>query len=93
LTATGVLFAGVTLGLNRSKIIKKFADEIGKGRNQLHDEVTRKLTDYTLRIRQKLEANFYEFDQLLENEGKKLNEVEQVQQEVRKDLKDLSKGF
>jgi GTPase SAR1 family protein len=86
LTAVGVVFAGVTLGLNRSKVIQKFEEEIAKGRTQLNEEVTEKLKDYTSRIRHKIENNFYEFDQLLDKEGLTIARVKRVQQEVKDDL-------
>ncbi|MBK8348282.1 MAG: dynamin family protein [Saprospiraceae bacterium] len=87
LTAVGVLFAGVTLGLNRSKVISRFEEEIIKGRSKMKDEVAEKLSDYTARIRHKIESNFYEFDQLLDKEGLTIMRVNKVQEEIRTELK------
>jgi len=89
LTAVGVLFAGVTLGLNRSKVISKFEEEIVKGRIKMKEEVSEKLTDYTARIKHKIEANFFEFDQLLDKEGITLLRVNKVQEEIIEGLKKL----
>ncbi len=89
LTAVGVLFAGVTLGLNRSKVISKFEEEIVKGREKMRSEVSEKLTDYTSRIKYKIESNFVEFDQMLEREGLTIQRVNKVQSEIREALKDL----
>lgn len=89
LTAVGVLFAGVTLGLNRGKVLNKFEEEIVKGRVKMKDEVTEKLTDYTQRIRHKIESNFFEFDQLLEKEGLTIQRVNIVQEEIRESLKSM----
>lgn len=86
LTAVGVLFAGVTLGLNRSKVINKFEEEIVKGRGKMKDEVTEKLSDYTSRIKHKIEANFFEFDQMLDKEGLTIQRVNKVQGEIRVEL-------
>jgi ribosome biogenesis GTPase A len=86
LTAVGVLFAGVTLGLNRSKVINKFEEEIVKGRGKMKDEVTEKLSDYTSRIKHKIEANFFEFDQMLDKEGLTIQRVNKVQGEIRAEL-------
>lgn len=91
LTAVGVLFAGVTLGLNRSKVINKFEEEIVKGRVKMKDEVSEKLTDYTARIKHKIESNFFEFDQLLDKEGITLMHVKKVQGEIREELMDVKK--
>jgi ABC-type transport system involved in cytochrome bd biosynthesis fused ATPase/permease subunit len=87
LTAIGVIFAGVTLGLNRSKVVSKFEEEIAKGKIKMKDDVTEKLTDYTQRIRNKIEGNFFEFDQLLEKEGLTIQRVEKVQSEIKTELK------
>lgn len=89
LTAIGVLFAGVTLGLNRSKVIAKFEEEIVKGREKLRAEVFEKLSDYTERIKAKIESNFYEFDQLLEKEGLTIMRVNKVQGEIRQELREM----
>lgn len=89
LTAVGVLFAGVTLGLNRSKVIAKFEEEIIKGRKKMQDEVAEKLDDYTQRIKQKIESNFYEFDQMIEKEGMTILRVNKVQAEVREELRQM----
>ncbi len=86
LTAVGVLFAGVTLGLNRSKVISKFEEEIVKGRGKMKDEVTEKLSDYTSRIKHKIESNFFEFDQMLDKEGLTIQRVNRVQGEIRAEL-------
>ncbi|MBL0025418.1 MAG: dynamin family protein [Saprospiraceae bacterium] len=86
LTAVGVLFAGVTLGLNRNKVIKKFEEEIIIGRSKMQEEVSDKLSDYTQRIKQKIESNFFQFDQLLETEGLTLTRLQKVQKEVRTEL-------
>lgn len=91
LTAIGVLFAGVTLGLNRSKVINKFEEEIVKGRVKMKEEVSEKLTDYTARIKHKIESNFFEFDQLLDKEGITLMHVKKVQGEIREELMDVKK--
>jgi ribosome biogenesis GTPase A len=90
LTAVGVLFAGVTLGLNRSKVIKKFEEEIVKGRTKMRQEVSEKLSDYTQRIRFKIESNFYEFDQMLDKEGATIQRVNNVQSEIKTELKEIS---
>lgn len=87
LTAIGVLFAGVTLGLNRSKVVNKFEEEIVKGKIKMKDDVTEKLTDYTQRIRNKIEGNFFDFDQLLEKEGLTIQRVNKVQSEIKTELK------
>ncbi len=90
LTAVGVLFAGITLGLNRSKVIRKFEEEIVRGHDGLQADITEIMSDYTRRIKFKIESNFIEFDKMLEYEGKTLERVERVEQEISKELINLS---
>ena len=52
----------------------------------MKQEVAEKLDDYTSRIRQKIESNFFEFDQLLEKEGMTIMRVNKVQAEIRDEL-------
>ncbi len=89
LTAVGVLFAGVTLGLNRGKVINKFEAEIIKGRGKMKEEVSEKLSDYTSRIKHKIESNFFEFDQMLDKEGLTIERVNKVQKEIKAELNDM----
>ncbi len=89
LTTVGVIFAGVSLGLNRSKVLNKFSEEIKSGRAKMQEEVTAKLNDYTARIRQKLEANFFEFDQMLNKEKELISHMQTTQNEVNSMLDSL----
>ncbi len=75
LTAAGLLFAGVSTSSKRKKIINDFKNEIESGRSQINDEVYGKLKTYVANIREKLEANFREFDNLLESENKQLEKL------------------
>jgi primosomal protein N'' len=68
LTAVGIIFAGVSLGLQKRKIMRNFNDEIQKGRGRLEHEVTKRLKHYVEYIREKIDANFHRFDEMLSNE-------------------------
>jgi len=72
ITAVGLLFAGITTGIKRGKILRRFNEEIKLTRTKIENELTEKLNEYIDQIRQKIEAQFTEFDQLLEQEGKEL---------------------
>ncbi|MBK8699543.1 MAG: dynamin family protein [Saprospiraceae bacterium] len=83
LTTVGLLFAGVTLGLNKSKIIRKFKEEVTKGRMKMEEEVTTTLNDYTLRIKNRIDDNFRAFDQHLTSEETNLSRMKALKDEVR----------
>lgn len=76
LTAIGVLFAGVTIGLNRGKILKTYEEAVFDGRVQIEDEITDKLNKYTEVIKVKINDNFYKFDKLLADEKSTIENLE-----------------
>ena len=89
LTAVGLLFAGVSVGLQRRKIIKGFKKEIENGREQLEREVNTKLKNYIQNIKDKINENFNEFDNLLQQESEQIRELEAQQQSIHQRLEDL----
>ena len=86
LTAVGIGFAGITLGLNKGKILRQFEGEIAKGRDTLEKEITAKLNDYTERIKRRIDDNFFELDRLLDHEEKTLNKLERLRDEISSSL-------
>ncbi len=86
LTTIGVLFAGITLGLKKKKILKGFGREIEKGRKKLEWEVNEKLTGYTKRIKGKIDNNFYQLDLLLSHEEKVLKELNRIKKDIHNSL-------
>ena len=82
LTAVGLFFAGVAVGLNRRKIIKGFQAEISKGRVKMDEEVTEKLNTYIQHIKGKIDANFNDFDALLEKEAAQIQNLNEKQQSI-----------
>ncbi|MEM9823059.1 MAG: dynamin family protein [Bacteroidota bacterium] len=79
LTTIGLLFAGVSVGLKRRKIISGFQTEIAKGRVQLEEEVDEKLKTYIRHIKEKIDKNFDRFDDLLKEEKEQTEALEQKQ--------------
>lgn len=90
LTTVGVLFAGVTLGLKKRKILSGFKQEIAKGRKKLEWEVSEKLKDYTQRIKSKIDDNFYQLDLLLNHEEKVLESLEELKNTINDDLSEVN---
>lgn len=76
LTTAGILFAGVSLGFKRRKILKDFAKEIDKGKNQFKSVVEENLKSYINRIRERIELNFQNFDTHLLKEDYDIQEYE-----------------
>lgn len=77
LTGLGLLFAGVTAGMQRRKIIGGYRDEIAKGRAQMNDALDEKLRYYVRTIKSRIDENFLELDALLENEKAQIEQFDQ----------------
>lgn len=76
LTALGVLFAGFTSAAKKRKIVEGYQQEIVKGRALLQDELSTKLRTYVTGIKTKIDANFEEFDAMLEREETQVAKLE-----------------
>lgn len=77
LTSLGLLFAGITLGFNRRRILQKFDHELVQGKNGLEEELRHKLGFYITEIKTKIDHNFSKFDEHLVNEKKAIVELNQ----------------
>jgi ribosome biogenesis GTPase A len=72
LTTAGLLFAGISLGFKRRKILKEFSAEIDRGRELFRSEVSSHLKSYISTIKERIDANFNKFDAHLEKEGEEI---------------------
>lgn len=89
-TALGLAFAGVTIGLQRGKILNAYRAEIAKGRDKLDEAVEEKLKTYVNHIKQRIDSNFAAFDVMLEEELLKLEELNQKHLYINEKLTILS---
>jgi len=76
LSTVGLLFAGVSVGLKRRKVMNGFQAEIAKGRLRIEEEVSGKLNQYVKHIKNRIDANFSSFDDMLTNEQKQITSLE-----------------
>lgn len=72
LTALGFLAAGITLGLQRGKVIRQYKEEMEKGRNRLEQELKLELYAYIETLKSKMAGHFKKFDDLLNLEKQEL---------------------
>ena len=82
LASVGFLFAGISTSIKRRKVLKGFAEEIEKGRARMETEVSDKLSTYVEQLKNKIDANFHDFDAMLEQEEKQIGQLKQKQQDV-----------
>jgi GTPase SAR1 family protein len=89
-TTIGLLFAGVSVGLKRRKVISGFQAEIAKGRDRIEAEVTDKLNTYIRHIKNRIDANFSSFDDMVDNEDKQIASLETKHLFLEKELDEMS---
>ena len=68
LTGIGFLFAGITAGMQRRKIVKGYDEEISMGRARMSEALDTKLRGYIRTIKDRIGENFTELDAMLSNE-------------------------
>ena len=89
LTTVGLLFAGVSVGLQKRKIINGYQAEIAKGRLQMEEEVSNKLKTYIQHIKIRIDDNFDNFDDMLQQEEKQIANLQSQQQNIDNRLKSI----
>ncbi|MBK7244564.1 MAG: dynamin family protein [Saprospiraceae bacterium] len=93
LTTIGFLFAGVTLGFNKRKIMNQFDREIDSARIKLEHEIRTKLEAYVMNIKQKIDLNFSAFDQLLIKEHEEILRIESTKDQILTNLELLKNNL
>ena len=68
LAGIGMLFAGITAGMQRKKIVQGYQDEIAQGRGRMEEALENKLRGYIRTIKTRIDANFEDLDAMLANE-------------------------
>ncbi|MEL6141782.1 MAG: GTP-binding protein, partial [Bacteroidota bacterium] len=89
LTSIGVLFAGFSTRGKRRKIVKGFAEEVQRGRQQMGNELDERLKSYIHQLRVRIEDNFKRFDEMLAREEDNLRLLEDQQSSIQNELKGL----
>lgn len=82
LTTLGLIFAGVSIGMKRKRIVKKFELEIAKAREKLQQSIDEKMTHYIGNIKNKILRNFHDFDRYLEKEEREISNIDQKQMNI-----------
>ena len=86
LTTIGIIFAGASTSSSRKKIITGYHKEVQKGKERIETEISTKLKSYISHLKQKIDANFKPFDELLEKEAGTIDELRNKQEAIGKDL-------
>ncbi len=89
LTTIGLLFAGFSTSGKRRKIIKEFKHEIDKGREKLEQEVSENLKGYIKNLKDRIDSNFHDFDNLLVKEEKQIDKLNAEQEKIESQLVEM----
>ncbi|MEP6795588.1 MAG: dynamin family protein [Saprospiraceae bacterium] len=92
LTTVGFLLAGITLGLQRSKVVRQYKSEMDKGRKRLQEELTRELYAYIDSIKSKMDSQFIKFDALIQQEATDLTSLTSNLNSIQIDLGNIRKS-
>ena len=91
LTALGFLVAGITLGLQRGKVLKQYRSEMDKGRNRLEQELKLELYAYVESIKTRMNDQFARFDALIQQESSDLGILVSDLDKIRMDLGNIKR--
>lgn len=86
LTALGFIVAGVTLGLQRGKVLKNYKVEMDKGRRRLEQDLKIELYSYIESLKTRMDEQFKNFDMLLEQETNEVSSLIYDIDKIRIDL-------
>ncbi len=93
ITAIGFFFTGVTVMVKKQKIMQKYREQISQGKQALKEEIYLKLSTYIANLKNQIDANFKDFDLLMEMEDKQIlelkNQYETIDRELEKILDEL----
>jgi ribosome biogenesis GTPase A len=89
LTTLGLLFAGIGTSGKRRKVVRRFREEIGEGRERIETEVSGQLKSYITRLKGKIDTNFFRFDQMLIKEREQIDELRSEHAKVNQVFVDL----
>jgi GTPase SAR1 family protein len=89
LTTAGVLFASVSLGWKRKKVLNQFKDEISNARVRIEKEVREKLKDYASKIKGRIDQNFYKLDDHLKQEKEAVSNLVSLSETIKNKITDL----
>ncbi|WP_375561216.1 dynamin family protein [Bernardetia sp. OM2101] len=93
ITAVGVVFTGVTVIVKKQKIMQKYREQVSQGKQALKEEIYLKLSTYIANLKNQIDANFKDFDLLMEMEQKQIlelkNQYETIDRELEKILDEL----
>ncbi len=91
LTTVGLLFAGFTSTAQRRKILRGYQTEIAKGRAAMETGLSEKLKTYVTGIKEKIDANFEGFDEMIGKEEGQIGKLEEKQLEIDERLGEVEK--
>ena len=88
-TTVGLLFAGITSGMNKRRVLKQFDDEMKTGRGKLETNLGAKLNLYIEDIQKNIQQHFSRFDDYLAQEEEQINQARNKSENIEKEIQQL----
>ena len=89
LSALGLLFAGITVGIKRQKVMNSFLKEVEKGQGTLEEDIQSKLDKYVDIIGARIDGNFLDFDAMIKLEEAEMSLLTQKYQVINDQLQQI----
>jgi predicted GTPase len=89
IAGVGMLFAGITAGMQRRKIVQGYHEEIRQGRSRMEEALDSKLRGYVRTIKGRIDANFTDLDALLGNEAQQIEQFDAQHSALSQRLRDI----
>ncbi|GJM30177.1 MAG: GTP-binding protein [Cyclobacteriaceae bacterium] len=89
LSAVGILFAGITVGIKRHKVLNSFTFEVARGRKALEEDISEKLGQYVDTIEKRIDQNFQDFDAMIQLEGHETSKLTEMQSKIESQLAEI----
>jgi len=93
LAGVGMLFAGITAGIQRKKIVQGYEQEIREGRSRMEEALQNKLRGYVHTIKSRIDDNFTELDAMLANEEVQIVHFKERHAELTERLSSIDNGL
>lgn len=88
-TTVGLLFAGITTGMNKRRVLREFDAEMTKGQEKLETNLGQKLKAYIADIQQNIEGHFARFDEYLQEEEQQIASAREKATSIKTEIESL----
>jgi hypothetical protein len=93
LTVIGLAVSSFTVSSKRKELFEEYEAAISKGKVALSTDITHRLNDYIVTIKDKTDRNFEDFDALLEIEERKVTQYSDKFEDIQGRIDELAEAL